>query len=144
VEDSSNQNAIIDWTVFSQARSELGHNFIRILGYFREDGEKSVARMEEAMQARNAAALVLPAHTMKSESRQFGAMLLAAIAERIENAARLAVENRMFPDEILPEVARLRPLYQETMGLFERESNPLAQRRPAAARAANNQEFGRL
>ena len=28
--------------------------------------------------------------------------------------------------------ARLRPLYQQTMDLFERETNPLAQRRPAS------------
>ena len=144
MEDAADQSDLVDWAAFSRARSELGGNFIRILGYFREDGEKSVARIEEAMHARNAAALVLPAHTMKSESRQFGAMPLAAIPERIEEAARLAVENRMFPDDILPQVARLRPLYAETMSLFDRESNPLAQRRPSTLRAANNQEFGRL
>ena len=35
---------IVDWTKFSRMRFELGANFVRILGYFREDGEKSVGR----------------------------------------------------------------------------------------------------
>ncbi|HEY0115996.1 MAG TPA: Hpt domain-containing protein, partial [Allosphingosinicella sp.] len=31
---------IVDWATFSAVRAELGANFVRILGYFREDGEK--------------------------------------------------------------------------------------------------------
>ena len=42
-----------------QARAELGAGFVRILGYFREDGVKSVAAVEEAMRACNAAAMVI-------------------------------------------------------------------------------------
>jgi len=119
---------IVDWETFSRARTELGAGFVRILGYFREDGEKAVARIEEAMQRRDAAALVLPAHTMKSEARQFGAEPLGALAEEIEFAARRAVEMRLFPDEMVPQAARLRPLYRQTMDLFEAEANPLRQR----------------
>jgi hypothetical protein len=55
---------LVNWDSFSQARAELGANFVRILGYFREDGVKSVARIEEAMRGQNAAALVIPAHTL--------------------------------------------------------------------------------
>jgi histidine phosphotransfer protein HptB len=137
---------IVDWTKFAAARAELGANFIRILGYFREDGEKAVSRIEEAMHRRDAAALVLPAHTMKSEARQFGADPLGALAEEIEFAARRAVEARLFPDQILPQVARLRSLYAETIALFEQESNPLVASRGAAAeaRGAANRSFGRI
>ena len=127
---------IIDWSVFTQTRSELGPGFIRILGYFREDGEKSVARIEDAMRRQDAAALVLPAHTLKSEARQFGADPLGDLAEEIEFAGRRAVESRLFPDHLLPTVARLRPLYAETIQLFEQETNPLQQRRPGFGRAA--------
>ena len=138
------EGGIIDWALFGEARKELGPNFIRILGYFREDGEKAVGRIEDAMHRRDAAAMVLPSHTMKSEARQFGAEELGAVAEEIEFAARRAVENGLFPDHLVPQVARLRPLYDETMELFERETNPLVERRPAASRAASNQEFGRI
>lgn len=137
--------AVVDWGIFSRTRSELGPGFVRILGYFREDGEKSVAKIEDAMRRRDAAALVIPAHTLKSEARQFGAEPLGELAEEIEFAARRSIENRLFPDELLPAVARLRPMYETIMSLFEREANPLAQRAPGGIRSAvNNQEFGRI
>ena len=135
---------IIDWTKFSQMRFELGANFVRILGYFREDGEKSVATIEDAMHRQDAAAIVLPAHTMKAEARQFGAEPLADLAEQIEFACRRALESHLFPDDILPEVAKLRPLYLQTIGLLEEETNPLAQRRSGFGKKPSNQEFGRL
>ena len=134
---------IVDWETFSRTRTELGAGFVRILGYFREDGEKSVATIEDAMHRQDAAAIVLPAHTMKAEARQFGAEPLADLAEVIEIACRRALESHLFPDDILPEVAKLRPLYLRTMALLEEETNPLAQRR-AFGKKASNQEFGRL
>lgn len=119
---------LVDWVAFFTVRAELGAGFARILSYFREDGEKSVGKIEEAMHARNTAALVLPAHTMKSEARQFGAEPLGALAEEIELGARRAIEGRFFPDELTPQVARLRPLYARTMVLLEEEANPLCRR----------------
>jgi HPt (histidine-containing phosphotransfer) domain-containing protein len=126
---TGNEQEVVDWTVFCAARSELGAGFARILSYFREDGEKAVGRIEAAMHARDTAGLVLPAHTMKSEARQFGAEPLGALAEEIEFTARRAIEMGFFPDEILPSVARLRPLYEETMAQLEAEANPLVKRR---------------
>jgi len=136
VDDIFEQEPPVDWDAFSRTRTELGAGFVRILSYFREDGEKAVAKIEAAMQRGDAAALVLPAHTMKSEARQFGAEPLGALAEIIETAARRSVEMRLPPDELIPEVAKLRPLYISTIDLLEREANPLCQRRPAAERGA--------
>ena len=138
--------AIIDWDAFSRTRAELGSGFVRILGYFFEDGEKSVTRIEDAMHRRDAAALVVPAHTLKSEARQFGADVLGDIAEEIEFTARRSVEMRLFPDDLLPSVAKLRPLYQQTIELFEKETNPLAQRQRQVGHRADisNQDFGRI
>ena len=137
--------AIVDWALFSRTRTELGASFVRILGYFQEDGEKAVARIEDGMHRRDATALVLPAHTLKTEARQFGAEPIGALAEEIEFAARRAVESRLFPDEILPSVVKLRRLFDQAMILFAREMNPLAARRPAFGRAdVGNQEFGRI
>lgn len=123
---------LVNWGAFAQARGELGANFVRILGYFREDGVKSVSRIEEAMRGHNAAALVIPAHTLKGEARQFGADLLADLAETIETIARDCVEQHETPTEALEHVVRLRPLFEATLALLERDSNPLAVRRPAA------------
>jgi HPt (histidine-containing phosphotransfer) domain-containing protein len=128
--------ALVDWAAFSAARSELGTNFVRILGYFHEDGVKSLERIEAAMRAGNAAALVLPSHTLKGESHQFGAEPLALCAEMIEAIARNCVETRDEPSEALPHVVALRPLFEQTMALLEREANPLVERRPAFGRRA--------
>jgi histidine phosphotransfer protein HptB len=135
---------LVDWAKFARMRTELGADFVRILGYFREDGEKSVVRIEEAMHRKEAAALIIPAHTLKTEARQFGADPLGDLAEEIEYVARRSLESRLFPDHVLPQVARLRPLYAQTMALLEQETNPLAVRRSAQGRAPSNQEFGRL
>jgi len=138
---------IVDWAHFEKSRSELGPGFIRILGYFREDGVKSVTQIEQAMHSQNTVGLVRPAHTIKGEARQFGAEPLAAIAELIESTARLCVETRRFPDELVPQVVQLRRLFAETVDLFDKATNPLLSRRAAPGgfgRKATNQGFGRL
>lgn len=123
--------AMVDWAAFSRARAELGANFVRILGYFREDGVKSVSQIEAAMRAQNAAALVIPAHTLKGDARQFGAEPLGDLAESIEVLARDCVEKHEPPSEALELVVQLRPLFEATLALLERDANPLVARRPA-------------
>lgn len=137
---------IVDWVHFEKSRSELGPGFIRILSYFKEDGVKSIAQIEQAMRDQNTAALVLPAHTLKGESRQLGAEPLAKIAELIESTARFSLESRRFPDELVPEVVELRRLFDQTIDLFDKATNPLMTRAGPGGfgRKANNQSFGRI
>ena len=140
------QPDIVDWAHFEKYRSELGPGFIRILGYFREDGEKSITQIEDAMREENTTALVIPAHTIKGESRQLGAEPLAKIAELIESTARLCVETHRFPDELVPQVVELRRLFEQTVQLFDKATNPLMSRTPPTGfgRKATNQGFGRI
>ena len=139
---------IVDWGHFEKTRGELGPGFIRILSYFREDGVKSVAAIELAMREQNTVALVMPAHTIKGEARQFGAEPLAKAAELIESTARLCVETRRFPDELVADVVQLRKLFDHTMELFDQATNPRRSRPGAATgafgRRAANQSFGRI
>jgi HPt (histidine-containing phosphotransfer) domain-containing protein len=137
---------IVDWAHFERSRAELGPAFIRILSYFREDGVKSIAQIEDAMHVQNTTALVLPAHTLKGESRQLGAEPVAKIAELIETTARFCVENGRFPDELVPEVVELRKLFTETVELFDKATNPLVQRTAPTGfgRKVSNQGFGRI
>lgn len=125
---------LVNWSAFAQARAELGANFVRILGYFREDGVKSVSQIEEAMRNHSAAAMVIPAHTLKGEARQFGADVLGDLAEEIETIARLSVERHDTPTNALEHVVNLRPLFETTLELLEREANPLVERRPTFGR----------
>ena len=141
--DDSN---LVDWVYFERSRAELGPGFIRILGYFREDGEKSVRLIEEAMRDQDTVALVIPAHTLKGESRQFGAEPLAEIAEKIENVARMCIETHRFPDELIPDVVSLRKMFERTVQLFDQAVNPLLTRAAPAGfgRKVANQDFGRI
>lgn len=144
MEDGSD---IVDWVHFEKNRAELGPGFIRILSYFREDGAKSVYAIEQAMHEQNTVALVIPAHTLKGESRQFGAEPLAAIAEKIEQVARICIETHRFPDELVPDVVELRRLWSRTIELFDKAVNPLQSRAPVAGgfgKKAANQGFGRI
>lgn len=143
MEDSTD---IVDWVHFEKSRAELGPGFIRILSYYREDGAKSVAAIEQAMHSQDTVALVIPAHTLKGESRQFGAEPLAAVAELIEQTARFCIETHRFPDELVPEVVELRRLWNQTIELFEQATNPLQTRASGGGfgRKAGNQSFGRI
>ncbi|WP_150290783.1 Hpt domain-containing protein [Sphingobium estronivorans] len=137
---------LVNWTEFAKSRSELGSAFLRILGYFREDGAKAIGAIEEAIRAGNAVALVTPAHTLKGEAAQFGAYRLSAMAEKIEMVARRCIESRESPDELIEDVVALRPCFTETMALLDRDANPLVARRPSGfGRRADTptQGFGR-
>lgn len=142
----SDEVDIVDWAHFERSRSELGPGFIRILSYFREDGTKSVGQIEQAMREQNTAALVIPAHTLKGEARQLGAEPLAGIAELIESTARFCVETHRFPDELVSDVVELRKVFERTVELFDKATNPLVSRsRPTGfGRKVGNQDFGRI
>ena len=138
---------IVDWGHFEKTRAELGPGFIRILSYFREDGTRSVGQIEQAMREQNTVALVIPAHTIKGEARQFGAEPLAKVAELIESTARLCIETRRFPDELVKDVVELRRLFERTIALFDKATNPLVARaaQPGGfGRKVTNQDFGRI
>jgi histidine phosphotransfer protein HptB len=137
---------VVDWVHFEKSRAELGPAFIRILSYFKEDGVKSISQIEQAMHEQSTTDLVLPAHTLKGEARQLGAEPVAKVAELIESTARLCVETHRFPDELVPQVVELRKLFNETVELFEKATNPLVQRTAPTGfgRKVNNQGFGRI
>ena len=134
---TNDPDGLIDWKAFGETRSLLGAGFVRILGYFLEDGTKSVAAIEEAMRLKDSAKLVMPAHTLKGEAWQFGANRLALLAEEIEVAARHYVEIQIDPSELVEKVVRLRPLFEATVSALEAETSPLVERRPVAAPQRN-------
>ncbi len=138
---------IIDWKTFTETRNLLGAGFVRILGYFREDGTKSVAAIEEAMRLKDSAKLVLPAHTLKGESWQFGADKLAMLSEEIEVAARHYVEIHQDPSELVEKIVELRPIFEATLAALEAEASPLVDRRPSTLSQRNalgGMNYGRL
>ena len=123
---------IINWKAYSATRNLMGAGFVRILGYFREDGMKSVAAIEQAFRDLDSAKLVMPAHTLKGEAWQFGAEKLGELAEEIEIAARHYVEIRQDPSDLVLQVAGLRVLFEQTLSALDAEVSPLVDRRTQA------------
>ena len=120
---------LINEPFFEECRDMLGSSFVRILGYFREDGKKAIDQIEEAMRAKNAAALVAPAHKLKGEAMMLGAARLGTTAEKIEFTARICVERHDTPDDILELVVSLRPTFEQTLAFLEKDASPLVQQR---------------
>ncbi len=125
---------LVDWQLFARTRAQLGANFTRVLGYFSEDGAKAIARIEAAMRDNDAAPMVLPAHTLKTEARQFGGEALGALAEEIEMFARDCVEARESPADYVDRVVKLRPMFDRMLGEIDAETNPLLRRKPVFGR----------
>ena len=81
-----------------------------------------------------------------AEERLLKAKLATKIAELIETTARFCIENGRFPDELVPEVVELKALFNQTVELFEKATNPLLTRAAPTGfgRKVSNQGFGRI
>ena len=137
---------IVDWAHFEKSRADLGPGFIRILTYFKEDGVKSVAQIEQAMRDENTTALVLPAHTLKGEARQLGAEPLAVMAELIESTARFCVEDAAFPTSSCRKSWSSGPCSTRRSNCSKKRPTRFKTRTPPTGfgRKASNQNFGRI
>jgi CheY-like chemotaxis protein len=77
-----------DPSAFADAQTALGSKFHIVLSYYVEDAQSYIDRIAEAIQKNDLKAVIAPAHTLKSSSRQLGAIALADLAARAELAAR--------------------------------------------------------
>jgi HPt (histidine-containing phosphotransfer) domain-containing protein len=82
---------VLDRTVVDELRDSVGgdEEFISdLVSTYVNEGSGHFAAMQAAVDANDAAAIVRPAHTLKSSSAALGAMRLSAIARDIEMAGR--------------------------------------------------------
>jgi HPt (histidine-containing phosphotransfer) domain-containing protein len=84
------------------AKSALGAKLSTILDYYLKDAESHIELIAEAMRQNNLDGVIQPAHTLKSSSRQFGAIDLADLAEKMETAARMKADNAADIANIVP------------------------------------------
>ncbi len=107
--------ALIDDAAFEQLRPVLGDLLKRTIGYLEEDGPRAIGAIERAMHERRADGLVAPAHRLKGDALQLGALRLGALAEAIETEARESVEEKRWPEGLVAEIAMLRACFQQTV-----------------------------
>lgn len=83
--------AVLNEIVLDELRSSVEGDrafVVDLAEAYLSDGETHVADVEAAMAASDAAALVRPAHTLKSSSATVGAERLAVLARGLEMAGR--------------------------------------------------------
>jgi HPt (histidine-containing phosphotransfer) domain-containing protein len=82
---------ILDQAVVAELRDSVGGDeafVMELVDAYLAEGPSDLAAMDAAAAAGDAAALIRPAHTLKSSSAAVGAMRLAAISNQVEFAAR--------------------------------------------------------
>lgn len=82
---------ILDRAVLDELRASIGDDdvfMVELVETYVSEGEASIAALLAAAAALDAAAIVRPAHTLKSTSASLGAMRLSAICRAIEADGR--------------------------------------------------------
>ncbi|MFT4076670.1 MAG: Hpt domain-containing protein [Asticcacaulis sp.] len=113
-----NTAEILDMAAVSEARAMFKAKFPTMCGYYLEDAEGYVNAIGSAIASGDVTAIVSPAHTLKSSSRQMGAALVSGIAKEIEAAAREATNGMPWFSE---QLARLEEAFSQTRVAFPTE-----------------------
>ena len=107
---------VLDTTVLDELCSSVGDDrafVVDLVETYLADGGAQVEAIAAARAAGDIPSAVRPAHTLKSSSATVGAMRLAALAKRVEEATRsgrapTADDMRALPDELAAVTGALR------------------------------------
>jgi HPt (histidine-containing phosphotransfer) domain-containing protein len=116
VSDAHADAPLLDQAVLDELRASTGDDeeFVRdLIETYVEDARSSIEALGDAAAAADAAAVVRPAHTLKSTSASVGAMRLSAICRDIEAAGRDGVV-----DGLDAAVSLTRETWAETLAAF--------------------------
>ncbi len=105
---------LIDEKAHNEAKELLGSKFENIIAYFLEDSADYIAKITAAHTEHNYAAMILPAHSLKSSSKQVGAMLLSDIAKAIEQKTKISSNDSENNNKNQTEIAELVDKLQST------------------------------
>jgi HPt (histidine-containing phosphotransfer) domain-containing protein len=81
---------VLAMDVLEELKAIMGGEYLGLVRLFLDDAPTHIAALHAAANANDIAAMVAPAHTLKSSSANLGAMALSAVAKRIEFGARTA------------------------------------------------------
>jgi HPt (histidine-containing phosphotransfer) domain-containing protein len=79
---------VLEMEVVEELRAIMGSEYQGLVKLFFEDAPLHIQRLQAAVRANDIAAMVAPAHTLKSSSANLGALALSNAAKRIELGAR--------------------------------------------------------
>ena len=107
---------VLDQAVLAELRASIGDDqefMVELVETYVTEGTANMAGLLTAAAAGDCAAIVRPAHTLKSTSASLGAMRLSAICRSIEHAGR---ESR--PETLQEEAELARATWAATLTAF--------------------------
>lgn len=81
-------HSILDMGAIEEIKTSMQAKFLTIVEYFIEDSQIYINGIREGVANENIQEMISPAHTLKSCSRQMGAIRVSEIAKTIEETAR--------------------------------------------------------
>jgi CheY-like chemotaxis protein len=109
----------VDAQIFASAAEMLREKLGLVVSYYIEDADNYINRIAAALEANDPVNVMVPAHTLKSSSRQFGVTRLADLAARAEVAAR-AVKDGQRAEDMWPLLARMQEALAAAKPFFEK------------------------
>lgn len=100
---------VLDEGVVNAARASLKDKFSMMVEFYLEDAADHIAQIQAGLADDDPQKVVVPAHTLKSSSRQIGATQVGEIAAWLEEAARTAEGSQ---SDVAPLSARAAELNQ--------------------------------
>ena len=113
------QTELIDNDALAEAKETMKAKFPTMVNYYLEDAASYMASIRKAFNEKCAERIISPAHTLKSSSKQMGALRMAVIAKDIEALAREqanAGQSDMAPFQALVET--LEATFAETKAIL--------------------------
>lgn len=110
---------LIDIDALKSTRTVMKQKFQRIIEYYFEDTAVYLDAIADGLQKADATMIVPAAHTIKSSSRQLGAVVLANAAADLEMAAKAVVKGEKNFDTLVNQAGSLRGIFDNTKTQME-------------------------
>ncbi len=92
-------NDLLDSEAVASARDILKGKYDAMVGVYIDGSREKIDEITKALEANDMEALIRPAHTLKSTSRQMGAVKISDVAMDIEVAAKAMIETKAGNDD---------------------------------------------
>ena len=106
---------LFDFNALAEAKETMQSKFGTMIEYFIEDSESYITAIRTAMAAGSIEGIISPSHTLKSSSRQMGALRVSNIAMEMEALSReMSSAGRRDVAPFQPLVEKLEAAFHET------------------------------
>lgn len=85
---TNSQLLYLDTAAVAKAKSMMKRRFATMIEYFLEDTQNYIEQINKGIENSDYSAMVVPAHTIKSSSRQMGAIVVSDLSKELEALAR--------------------------------------------------------